>query len=302
MAFVLQFGNKLDDPAFTTMASTGPITRDRVVKVADALPCAPRVLEELRALLADPNSDMPQVTPLLRRDGALTARIIRIANGVLYGRGDPVGSLEEALGRVGYGEVYRLTSTASMLQLAELPLRFYPITSKAMRENSLLCGLLMEEMAGDVGLDSRTAYTAGLLRSVGRIVLDVTAQRDLRYVRPPALGPEGLLAWEQTFFGLSNSDAAASVLRAWRFQVDVFVAVRDQYLHNLAMDALPMAKLLHVVIAEAEKAGFGLVGCATYTAVHAEQARAELQLSDAFVADAVRRAMFKFERMRDVLR
>lgn len=283
------------------MAAYPPITRDRVIKVADALPCAPRVLEELKTLLADPNSDMPQVTPLLRRDGALTARIIRIANGVIYSRGEPVGSLEDALARVGYREVYRLTSMASMLQLADIPLRFYPITAKALRENSLLCALLMEEFAGDVGLDARTAYTAGLLRSVGKVVLDVTAQKDLRYVRPTPIGPEGLVAWEQGLFGITSCDAAAAVLRTWRFQADVFVAVRDQFMHNLVMDPLPMAKLLHVAIREAETAGFALPGCALYTAEHARQAQEELQLSDEYVSDGVRRALFKFERMRDVL-
>lgn len=281
---------------------TNPITRDRVVKVADALPCAPRVLEELKTLLANPNSDMDQVASLLRRDGSLTARIIRVANGVMYNRGDPVGSLEEALARVGYSEVYRLTSMASMLQLMDLPMRFYPITNQRLRENSLLCGLAMEGLAGDVGLDARTAYTAGLLRSVGVVVLDTTAQRDLRYVRPTPIGPDGLLAWEQQMFGLTSADAGAAVLRAWHFQVDVYVAVRDQYGHNLAVDPLPMAKLLHVAIDEAEKAGLALPGCAPYTAEQTAAARESLQLPDDHVAEAMRRALFKFERMRDVLK
>jgi len=284
------------------MAANNSITRERVVKVADALPCAPRVLEELKTLLANPNSDMEQVAGLLRRDGTLTARIIRVANGVMYNRGDPVGSLEDALARVGYSEVYRLTSMASMLQLMDLPLRFYPITNQRLRENSLLCGLVMEGLAGDLGLDARTAYTAGLLRSVGAVVLDATAQKDLRYVRPTPIGPEGLMAWEQQMFGLTSCEAGAAVLRAWRFQVDVYVAVRDQYVHNLAVDPLPLAKLLNVAINEAEKAGLTLPGCAPYTAAQADTVRESLQLSEEHVAEATKRAMFKFERMRDVLK
>lgn len=283
------------------MAAPNPITRERVVKVADALPCAPRVLEELKTLLANPNSDMDQIASLVRRDGSLTARVIRIANGVLYRRGDPVGSLEDALARVGYSEVYRLTSMASMLQLMDLPLRFYPVTNQRLRENSLLCALLMEGLAGDVNLDARTAYTTGLLRSVGKVVLDVTAQKDLRYVRPTPIGPDGLVPWELKLFGLTSCDAGASVLRAWHFQVDVYIAVRDQLVHELPVDPLPLAKLLHVAIHAAEQAGFALPGCDVYTTAHAREAQESLYLPDSYVAEAVDRALAKFERMRDVL-
>lgn len=285
------------------MHSTPPpaLTRDRVLKVAETLPCAPRVLEELRLLLADPNSDLPQVSALLRRDAALTARIIRVANGVIYNRGDPVGSLEAALARVGFQEVYRLTSTAAMLQMAELPLRYYPMTSQALRENSLLCALIMEELADAVGLDSRTAYTTGLMRSVGRIILDLAAQRDLRGRRPPPLGAEGLLAWEQAFFGLTSPDTGGSVLRSWRFQADVFVAVRDQYLHNLPVDPLPLAKLLHLSIGQAEAAGVALPGCGPFVAPESHRVSEELGLSPELIDERVQRAHFKFERMRAIL-
>lgn len=285
----------------TTPSPSPALTRDRVIKVAETLPCAPRVLEELRVLLADPNSDLPQVSVLLRRDASLTARIIRVANGVIYNRGDPVGSLEDALARVGFQEIYRLTSTVAMLQMAELPLRFYPMTAQALRENSLLCALIMEELAGEVGLDSRTAYTTGLMRSVGRIILDITAQRDLRGRRPPPLGVEGVLGWESGFFGLTSPDTGGNVLRSWRFQADVFVAVRDQYLHNLPVDPLPLAKLLHLAIAESEAVGVALPGCAPYIVQQAQAVREALRLSTEVVEDSVRRAQFKFERMRAIL-
>ncbi|MCX6953887.1 MAG: HDOD domain-containing protein, partial [Verrucomicrobia bacterium] len=167
------------------------ISRDRLLKVADSLPGAPKVLSELQHILRDPNNDLDQVTPLLRRDVALTARVIRIANGVMFSRGEPVGALEEALARVGFSEVFRLISVASMLQLADVPMRFYPSSPRKLRENSLFSALVMEALAPEVGIDPRTAYTTGLLRSVGRIVLDVTAQRDLRIYPVPPIPEDG---------------------------------------------------------------------------------------------------------------
>src|SRR5689334_9369866 len=91
-----------------TMIAT-PIPRETLLHVAKALPAAPRILAELGHLLLDPNSDLSEVTNLLRRDTALTARIIRISNSAFYNAGQPFASLEEALARVGFTEVYRLT-------------------------------------------------------------------------------------------------------------------------------------------------------------------------------------------------
>ena len=277
------------------------IARDRLTKVADTLPGAPKVLNELEELLRDPNSDFDQVSPLLRPDVALTARIIRIANGSYYSRGEPVGDLEEAVARVGFSEVFRLVSIAGMLQLADRAMRYYPITPQTMRENSLFSALVMEELAGDVGIEPRIAYTTGLLSAVGRIVLDETAQRDFRFQRVPPLAPEGLVEWELGLFGMTSYDAGAHVLKSWRFPADIFVAVRDQLLHNLNVDPLPNAKLLHVVIAAISEAGYGLPGCKFYTDRYAAKARADLHLSDDRTKMAVEKAGRKFERMKMIL-
>lgn len=283
-------------------SSTLPaLTLERVIKVADTLPCAPLILTALQELLSNPNADFEHITFLLRRDITLTSRLIRLANSIVYRRGEPAGSLEEALARVGFGEAYRLTTTVVMLQLADTPLRYYPITPQALRENSLLCALLMEELAPGIGVDSRTAYTAGLLRSIGRIALDVAAQRERGFRRPPELGANDLVPWETAVFGLTSANAGAGILKSWRFQADIFVAVRDQFLHRLTIDAMPMAKLLHVAIAAGAQAGYGLPGGFGYVDEGIEQARTDLNISAATVSDVLARTLPKFERLRAVL-
>jgi HD-like signal output (HDOD) protein len=280
---------------------TPRISRDRLVKVADSLPGAPKVLTELENLLRDANSELDMITALLRRDVSLTARIIRIANGVVYNRGEPVGVLEDALAKVGFSEVFRLISIASMLQLLDLPLRFYPATPKQMRENALFSALLMETLAPDVGIESRTAYTTGLLRGVGRTVLDLTAQRELRYFPVPPLPATGLIEWEMMSFGMTSFEAGGHVLKAWRFPADVFVAVRDQLLIDLSVDPLPNAKLLHVTLAAVNAAEYGLVGDDYCFDQHVFRACADLQLTEERVAGALEQAGRRFERMRPML-
>jgi len=141
------------------------------------------------------NSDLTDITLLLKRDAALTARIIRISNSAIYNTGLPFASLEEALARVGYTEVYRLTGFAAVAQLADQQLSLYGVSGVQLRGNALLTALIMEAAAPEAGLDAREAYTAGLLRSTGKIALD-------RLVKGRGLGfdgaaGEGLATWKR---------------------------------------------------------------------------------------------------------
>lgn len=283
------------------MPAVSPITCARAVQAAENLPSAPRVLAELQELLRDPNNGLDEVTDLLRHDSGLTARIIRIANGVVYNKGDPVATLEEALGRVGFEEVFRLTGLASVTGLVNFQLRTYGVAAQRLRENSVFVAVLMEELAQFVSADPRVSYTAGLLRSAGKIALDVAAQCDLRFVRPPPMAPAGLLAWEQDFFGPTNPEVGAALLRAWRLPLEVYVPIRDHYLHGLAVDPLPMAKQLFLAAGAADEAGWGLPGEAVYWPEQRDEVLREFQLAAEVFGRLIARARTRFEKMLAVL-
>src|SRR3954470_6380410 len=158
------------------MIATHTISREALLHVVKTLPAAPQILAQLGHLLLDINSDLSDITSLLKRDAALTTRIIRISNSAIYNTGRPFASLEESLARVGFTEVYRLTGFAAAAQLADQKLPFYGISGAQLRENALLTALIMEALAPLAGVDSGLAYTAGLLRSVGKIAIDRLAK------------------------------------------------------------------------------------------------------------------------------
>lgn len=236
------------------------ISREALLHVVKTLPAAPQILAQLGQLLLDINSDLADITQLLKRDAALTARIIRISNSAMYNTGLPFASLEEALARVGYTEVYRLTGFAAVAQLSDHHLSLYAMTGVQLRENALLTALIMEAAAPAAGLDAREAYTAGLLRSTGKIALDRLAKgRNLGF---DLSSSDGLIAWETANLGMTNVEAAAMILAEWRFPTDTVEAIRDHYVEEPTTFAL--THLLHLAAAAAEQRGQGLPGESKY--------------------------------------
>lgn len=274
-----------------------PIPREMLLHVVKTLPAAPRIMSQLGHLLLDPNSDMGEITELLRRDTALTARIIRISNSAFYNPGQPYGSLDEALARVGYMEVYRLVGLAAVSQMSDHELPLYGVSGAQLRENSLLTALVMEVLASMVGVDTKLAYTAGLLRSVGKIALDRITRNGSysgRYSRE-----HGKLGdWETQFIGMTNCEAAAVILKEWRFPQTTISGIRDHYLS--ATGASPLAQLLNLSSGAAERGGHGFPGEAEYW-TGALAACRDLPLDEEQVGEALRQALELFGPLRVAL-
>jgi HD-like signal output (HDOD) protein len=274
-----------------------PIPREMLLHVVKTLPAAPRIMSQLGHLLLDPNSDMGEITELLRRDTALTARIIRISNSAFYNPGQPYGSLDEALARVGYMEVYRLVGLAAVSQMSDHELPLYGVSGAQLRENSLLTALVMEVLASMVGVDTKLAYTAGLLRSVGKIALDRITRNGSysgRYSRD-----HGRLGdWETQFIGMNNCEAAAVILKEWRFPQTTISGIRDHYLS--ATGASPLAQLLNLSAGAAERGGHGFPGETDYW-TGALAACRDLPLDEEQVSEALRQALELFGPLRAAL-
>jgi HD-like signal output (HDOD) protein len=233
---------------------------DQILQCARQLPSTPAILGKLQRLLADANSDLDAVCGLLKRDTALAARTIQISNSPYFSPALPHASLEEAVGCVGYNQICRVVGLTIISQLCERDLRYYGIPAERLFENTVVCALAMESLAQFVGLDPRSAYTTGLMRSVGKLVLDRMAAEDTREPYPAAGGPP-LSAWEMVGWACDNGMVAAFLLEKWNFSGETVEAVRQHYEPSVAAaDAATSAYLLNFAARIAEDLGYGLPG------------------------------------------
>lgn len=273
------------------MLAATSFPRESLLHVVKMLPAAPLILARLGRMLLDLNADLSDVTALLRCDAALTARLMRIANSALYNTGAPYSSLEQALARVGFSEVYRLTGFAATAQLTDEKLPLYGLTGPELRENSLLTALVMEELANAAGVDQRAAYTAGLLRSTGKIALN-RLTRDPAYSGSyPATNGGPLADWETDFTGLNNCEAAAFILNEWRFSPATINAIQQHYAPRPSSSQLTF--LLNLAAGAAARCDHGLPGERFYWEPTPEKFAAA-KISEADLEEASRLALEKF--------
>lgn len=261
------------------------LTRDQILDHARALPAAPRVMAELCDLLQDINTDLDHIAAVIRGDPALAARVIRISNSVVYGGDWQVASIDEAVTRVGFEEVLRLVGTASVAGFVDRSLTVYSLEAEHVRASLLMHALASEALARYTVIDPRTAYTAGLLRAMGMMVLERAARG--RLPESLAFDPQQFttyLEWETARFGLGGADVTRMILDEWRFPDEVVTAIEEHLL--LRPDELgnPFACLLNLAGSIVAEAGLALPGDAAHWAITEEK------LAGAGIDEARRRA------------
>lgn len=238
------------------MSLATTLDREAMIASAASLPTAPQIMARLYKLLLDFNAGLRSIADLLKRDPALTARIIRISNSPAYGAGG-IGSIEEALQRVGFGEVYRLVGSATNESVGRDGLRCYGFSGEAFRRHNLYSALVAEQLALVVGLDARSAYTAGLLRAIGQLLLDVVGHARLSHAETFVESGAGrAVEWERRTFGVSHHEVAGVLLGEWGFPEEIVRAV--EHCRGDTAEISELGRVIDLTDNIVRLAGFGL--------------------------------------------
>lgn len=233
-------------------------------KAATQLPPSPRIFGKLGKMLKNPNTDLDTITELVNADSSLTAQVLRLSNSAMYSLGSAVDTLDEAINRIGFRELFRLVGVAASSQLFGDKNRLYNISGAALWENSLACGIAMEMLARKTGMDEQEAYTIGLLRNMGKMVIDFCVKDDPTYPSYNTASQLPLIQWEENNFGITNPNVAGFILVSWNFTEETCHTIQYQYLPDSAPRKLPLIHLLNLANGLAERIGKGVHGESTY--------------------------------------
>jgi HD-like signal output (HDOD) protein len=113
----------------------------------------------------------------------------------------------------------------------------------------------MDRLAGLAGEDEGVAYTIGLLRPVGKLVLDTLLEIEQPGVACPDADNLDLPTWERAWAGITSNEVGALVMEEWRMSESVFHGVKNHYRPD--DEAGAMGALLHLACWVAQQMGKG---------------------------------------------
>lgn len=127
------------------------------------LPAAPRLRARFERLLDDPHADTAQVAAVVQADPALAAKVLQLANFGVFGDGQPVAGIREAVQRLGLGLLRTLAAASDA---------FRGDAAGAAEANGVVA-LRASRLAAMIGAghaDADVVATAALLADVGALL------------------------------------------------------------------------------------------------------------------------------------
>lgn len=221
------------------------LTPEDIVRQVKHLPSAPKVLPRLKQLLSDGNSAMHEIVALVRLDPGIAARVLQTANSAYFSKGLRCTTVDEAVNRVGYDQIYELVSYAVASQVLVRPLDLYGIDADELWKMSVAGALAAEALAERTQQDRNIAYTIGLLHCVGMVALDEWALRGGHRLFFKTAGfPREAIESERAALGFTQAETGAALLTHWEFPAAMCEPVRWQYTPRASAVHARMASLL----------------------------------------------------------
>lgn len=207
------------------------------------LPTMPEVAHELIRSLNEEDVPLTQLRDAIGRDPSLAVQLLRLANSAHYGNRPPVGSIDEAIARVGINQVRALALAACFNDA-------FPIAPGLDRHSfwraSQTNGGLSQWLANSIGSDSEQAWLTGFMVRLGELLMGMKSPSCVMEFERQPQAPGERWQREAALMGLTEGQVSAELARCWNFP-DNMIQALDAAADPLA--AQPFSRLgavLHV--------------------------------------------------------
>jgi HD-like signal output (HDOD) protein len=196
-----------------------------LVAATPELAAMPATSTRLLGLLEDPEVEVAELVEVIEKDPGLTANVLKLCNSSYYGLGREVGSVRDALVRLGNRTVLTVAFATSMGRLLQVPVSAYRLPRGQLWRHALACGVLAARLTpADSALDRNRLFTAGVLHDIGKLLLDRPLRERLEQL-PPGLTDGELALAERDLLGFDHAEAGAALAVAWNFPEDLAAAI-----------------------------------------------------------------------------
>lgn len=246
------------------------LTKDseKVVQVAPApsgapwalenLPPFPKMAMRLLQLLSLDDTDLNEIGRYIAAEPVYAARVLQMANSPLFALQRQVKTISHAIAILGTERVKAITMTRALGDFLKPALRV-----KALRlcwMNSLACGLLSEKIARACGVEVDFAYTAGLLRDIGRLALLVKYPES--YANLLAVSQEyayDLLATERDLFEIDHCQAGVWLLEKMPLPQELQEVVARHHDETILQEPFRMVHVVRLAGRMADTLDFAVI-------------------------------------------
>lgn len=193
----------------------------RIIQDLGQIPTMPTIAARVMQIVNDPHSSAEDVAKFISRDVALTSKVLRLANSAFYGIPRTISSVNSAIVILGFNTIRSLVLSASVLKVFPAKPGLVSFDRKAFWKHSFMVGIASRMVAQIYRkkrlVDMETAFSAGLLHDVGKLILEQYSNEEYLPVLKAAKEKRiPLVMAEKSMLGLTHADVSGMLVDKWQ--------------------------------------------------------------------------------------
>jgi HD-like signal output (HDOD) protein len=222
------------------------MTLEALLQNPNALPTAPKVVEELISSFEKADVSVDEVARTLSLDPVLAAKLLRLANSAYYHVSRRIGNVEDAIRMLGFVTVRTLVISSGLVG------GFKTVPGLDLRRfwrYSLHTAVAAKWLAKKVGVNTDLAFTIGMMHAIGQLVMHSAMPAEAQELDKTVDSYDmGRLAAEKATFGYDFSQVGAELAVRWKFP-DIFPDSIRHFPQPLTPSPLSrMAAVVHLAV------------------------------------------------------
>lgn len=195
-------------------------SREEIAKVLQEiknLPTLPEVATKVIQLSDDPDVSPRDLAELVERDPSIATRLLKLINSPYFGIRGTVTSVQQALVFLGVSNLRNLVLSSSVMDLFDTNGSVGSFSRRGLWEHSMAVGICARELAKRThSCDPETAFTAGLIHDVGKVVLDRYFHSEFtRIVELMDQHGSSMIDAEVAVLGMDHCDVGLYLTQRW---------------------------------------------------------------------------------------
>jgi len=195
--------------------------KSSIIESIKSLPPLSKTIFDINKVVQDKRAGVNELAKVIENDPMIVANLLKVANSPLYGFGEEIHSVVQAVTLFGMNMTRSLALGNGLKKLLNVDMQPYGITSEKFAEISLLQATLIMRWYSQVDEQkAENLYLAALLQETGKILIasDVIQEDEAISFASEIEMTNNIAQVEKAYVDVTSAEVTAAVFEHWGFE------------------------------------------------------------------------------------